>query len=881
MKNLIRIVFIVFSAFIVDGIISNSNGPGGGYSGAPSENNCTNCHGTFSLQTSGVNFNRIKLEVPFTGGGYIPDSTYLIKISYKETGKSVFGFQVTALDVKNNEAAGTFTANDSRTQTGNYTISGKTRYYAEHTSSGTSTVATDSVAWFVRWKAPNKNLGSIRFHLNLNVANANGSTSGDYIYKKSFDVVPSSLLPKASATIKDSIICSGKSIQFTGSGTQSPTSYQWSFPGGSSTSSTSQNPQITYSSIGNYIAVLTVKNSKGSSVPDTLRFKVLQGASKPTTNLSGAVNLCNGDSLRLNANNISGHTLSWMPINNKKNSLFVKDSGVYFAMSTNSVGCTRNSDNIIVKLLPKPIAKLETLDGKVEYCINSKIPLIVKSLNGLADSFSVTGANVGYIKDSNFIKNAILAGTNSFNAWVKSSNGCISVPNKISLEIKDSLQGPTLRIADTQLTQVKFAWSHTLGDKYQYSTDKGKNWQSPTQSDSADSETVKSPTANFSVDFWLKSLNNHVCEESKISKIRTNTLACKAINYEILAKPVTKSCADSMLILTLKTDVSNYRWSINEDTLININVFSYKLKEGKNLIKLSLMNSDEFICGFTDKQLEWNVDSIPNLTWPYMLNSSKFCRANATDTIQVPLELSIKKQWKEMKVGNNLFSNSLFFPEVKTVAIVNRLNPKLNVTIQSDSGCFYTFVSESVLINELPSADFKISNVAGGYNYKFTPDSLSYDQYSWMIGDSVTMLSNPEINLYEYRGNRILISLKVIENGNGCENNRQDSLIVTFLNVAQPKFQNKISVYPNPVNTGSMLYIDYPNKLDGKINAKLYTNTGLEIKCEILQSTESTQNLNVGNLIPGIYFIKISEIGKDGSEFLLDEKPIMIVHSPY
>ncbi len=881
MKNFIRIGFIVFSAFIVDGIISNSNGPGGGYSGAPSENNCTNCHGTFSLQTSGVNFNRIKLDVPFTGGGYIPDSTYLIKISYKETGKSVFGFQVTALDARNNEAAGTFTANDSRTQTGNYTIAGKTRYYAEHTSSGTSTVATDSVAWFVRWKAPNKNLGTLRFHLNLNVTNANGNSSGDYIYKKSFDVVPSSLLPKATATIKDSIICSGKSIQFLGNGTQSTNSYQWSFPGGSSTSSTNQNPQITYSNVGNYIAILTVKNNKGFSLPDTLRFKVLQGASKPTTNLTGVVNICNGDSLRLNANNITGHTLSWMPVNNKKNSLFVKDSGVYFAMSTNSVGCTRNSDNIIVKALPKPIAKLETLDGKSEYCINSQIPLIVKSSNGLADSFSVSGANAGYTKDSNFLKNAIIAGNIGFNAWVKSSNGCVSVPSKISVLIKDSFQGPMLSVKDTQLTQVKFSWIHTLGDKYQYSTDNGKNWKSPTQSDSADSEIVKSPTANFTVDFWLKALNNHVCEESKISKIRTNTLACKAINYEILAKPVSKSCSDSMLMLTLKTDLSNYRWSINQDTLVNNNKFSYTLKEGKNLIKLSLMNSDEFICGFTDKQLEWTVDSIPNLTWPSMLYSSKFCRENAADTIQIPLELSVNKQWKEMQVGNNLFNNSLFFPEVKTVAVANQLNPKLNVTIQSDSGCFYSFISESVMINELPSANFKISNVDGGYNYTFTPDSLSYDKYSWMIGDSISVLSNPEVNLYEYRGNRILISLKVIENGNGCENRSQDSLIVTFLSAAQIKFQDKISVYPNPVNSGSMLSINYPNKLNGNIYAKLYTSAGHEIRTEVLPSTNSILNLNVADLMPGIYMIKITEIRENGSEFLLVEKPVMVINRPF
>ena len=881
MKNFIRVVFIVFSAFIVDGIISNSNGPGGGYTGAPSENNCTNCHGSFSLQTSGVNFNRIKLDIPFTGGGYIPDSTYLIKISYKESGKSVFGFQVTALDAKNNEAAGTFTANDSRTSTGNYTISGKTRYYAEHTSSGTSTVATDSVAWFVRWKAPNKNLGTIRFHLNLNVTNANGSTSGDYIYKKSFDVVPSSLLPKATASIKDSIICSGKTIQFLGSGTQSTNSYQWSFPGGSTTSSTSQNPQITYTNVGNYIAILTVKNNKGSSLPDTLRFKVLQGATKPTTNMTGVVNICSGDSLRLNANNITGHTLSWMPINNKKNSLFVKDSGVYYAMSTNSVGCTRNSDNIIVKSLPKPIARLETLDNKSEYCIHAQIPLIVKSLNGLSDSFSVSGANTGYSKDTTFVKKAIIAGNISFNAWVKSSNGCVSVPSKITVLIKDSFQGPVLRVTDTLLTQVKFAWDHTLGSKYQYSTDNGKNWLSPTQSDSADKQLIQTPTANFTVDFWLKSLNNHVCAESKISKIRANTLACKPINYEILAKPETKSCKDSILVLTLKTDVTNYRWSINQDTVVNKNKYAYILNEGENLINLSLMNSDEFICGFTDKQLVWNVDSMPDMVWPTTLYSKKFCRAMASDTIQMPLELSIKKEWKEMRIGNYLFNNLLIFPDVKTIAIANRLHPQLNVTLQTDSGCIYNFISDSLFIKELPNANFKFTNVAGGYNYLFTPDNLTYTQYSWAIGDTLSTLTNPNVNLYEYRGNRIPVYLKVMEDGDGCENEMGDSLIVTFLNSDRFKLPNTILVYPNPVNAGSDLLIRCPEHIKGKIYIKMYTASGSEINATEIYNTHSNLNLKIGSLLPGIYSIRIFEKGINGSELLLEEKPIMVIHRPF
>ena len=145
MKKIIALGGIFCFALLVK---TNTGGPGWGLTNAPvtgtsNESNCTNCHSSFALQTSGANFNRINLTNNFTGNGYIPDSTYTFILGYKETGKSKFGFQLTCLEEKTYKAAGTFTNGDSRSQTGTSVVGGSTRYYLGHTSTGSASVSTD------------------------------------------------------------------------------------------------------------------------------------------------------------------------------------------------------------------------------------------------------------------------------------------------------------------------------------------------------------------------------------------------------------------------------------------------------------------------------------------------------------------------------------------------------------------------------------------------------------------------------------------------------------------------------------------------------------------------------------------------------------------
>jgi PKD repeat protein len=70
--------------------------------------------------------------------------------------------------------------------------------------------------------------------------------------------------PVAAFTASATTITVGGSVTFTDQSTNNPTSWSWSFEGGTPSSSTSQNPTVTYNTAGTFDVTLTASNSAGS-----------------------------------------------------------------------------------------------------------------------------------------------------------------------------------------------------------------------------------------------------------------------------------------------------------------------------------------------------------------------------------------------------------------------------------------------------------------------------------------------------------------------------------------------------------------------------------------------------------------------------------------
>ena len=73
-------------------------------------------------------------------------------------------------------------------------------------------------------------------------------------------------LPVAGFSGTPTTVCEGQSVSYTNTSSGSPTSYSWSFPGGTPASSSAANPVVTYTTSGVYNVSLTATNANGSDV---------------------------------------------------------------------------------------------------------------------------------------------------------------------------------------------------------------------------------------------------------------------------------------------------------------------------------------------------------------------------------------------------------------------------------------------------------------------------------------------------------------------------------------------------------------------------------------------------------------------------------------
>ncbi|HWY10769.1 MAG TPA: PKD domain-containing protein [Bacteroidia bacterium] len=113
------------------------------------------------------------------------------------------------------------------------------------------------------------------------------------------------VVPNAFFITTSNTICVGSSVSFNDASSNSPTSWAWSFPGGSLPSSTVKNPpSITYSATGTYTVSLVATNSVGASSPYTSTVYVIN----TPTSVSTSTGTCAGQMHNLlvttNASNV-------------------------------------------------------------------------------------------------------------------------------------------------------------------------------------------------------------------------------------------------------------------------------------------------------------------------------------------------------------------------------------------------------------------------------------------------------------------------------------------------------------------------------------------------------------------------------------------------
>lgn len=160
--------------------------------------------------------------------------------------------------------------------------------------------------------------------------------------------------PVANFTASATTVCVGSAINFTDQSTNTPTSWSWTFQGGTPPTSTSQNPSVTYTVAGTYSVSLTATNGDGSDTENKTGYITVNA--KPTVTIAAnpSATICSGSSVTLTASGAS--TYAWS--GGETTASIIKNpislTG-YSVMGTDNNGCTNSASQVITtKSLPNP-----------------------------------------------------------------------------------------------------------------------------------------------------------------------------------------------------------------------------------------------------------------------------------------------------------------------------------------------------------------------------------------------------------------------------------------------------------------------------------------------------------------------------------------------
>ncbi|GIV40837.1 MAG: hypothetical protein KatS3mg034_0147 [Vicingaceae bacterium] len=242
---------------------------------------------------------------------------------------------------------------------------------------GGSTLATapDNTNAFTptstQWTTKSINLNAFAGQSSVVVAFRNRGHWGNNMYIDNINIQGSvsGSPPTAAMSVQGTAKCPGDCLNFSDNSTNNPTSWQWTFPGGTPAGSTQQNPgNVCFNAPGTYVCTLTVSNQYGSS---SATYNVVINAN-PNINVSPAnPSICSGTGVTLNAT--GAQTYTWSPSTGLSatsgSSVLAApmNTTTYTVNGTDANGCS-GSTNVTVTVNNNPPTPTITQSGNILMC---------------------------------------------------------------------------------------------------------------------------------------------------------------------------------------------------------------------------------------------------------------------------------------------------------------------------------------------------------------------------------------------------------------------------------------------------------------------------------------------------------------------------------
>lgn len=120
-----------------------------------------------------------------------------------------------------------------------------------------------------QWRRDSVNLTNLSGQANVKFAFVTNNQYGNYLFLDNVNIFSTEAgqgaAPVTNFVGTPTTVTAGSTVSFTDLSSNGPTSWSWSFTGGTPNTSTNQNPTITYNTVGVYPVTLTTSNSNGSN----------------------------------------------------------------------------------------------------------------------------------------------------------------------------------------------------------------------------------------------------------------------------------------------------------------------------------------------------------------------------------------------------------------------------------------------------------------------------------------------------------------------------------------------------------------------------------------------------------------------------------------
>ena len=792
----------------------------------------------------------------------------------------------------------TFTQNGTQVNFTNQSIAGETYAW----DFGDSETSTD--------ENPIHNYASSGTFIVTLVTSNNDCGSNTFVDTVSVTLEPQALIGVAGSPIG----CAIFDVQFEDQSTNNPTSWNWTFPGGTPGTSTMQNPLVTYDMVGNYDVTLIATNNLGSdtlTLPNFIEVNTVPTASFVASQLEGVVTFTN---LSMDADN---YEWDFGDGNMSTDENPVHDyggEGTWTVVLTSYNECGSFSQTQNIETILSPIAGIAYNADPI--CVGNQIEFMDNSQNTVTSrTWTFEGGDPATSFDANPIVTYNTPGTYTVTLEVSNSQGN---DTQVIMNAVTVLEEPTASYTVSQdLNEITYTYTGNPNDDIEWllpdgstSTETVVTFTAPSNGEytatlgvsnicGADLAEIDN-SINAYPDATIFVNNQEGCapfttmfsapeiEGATYTWILVGADPANSSDREVTATYTERGTYDVILTVSnsLGTETNTLTDAVN---VLDIPIVEFSSDYDGAFLTVDNMSqfATSYLWDFGDGTNSQEEDPTHQYqedgTYTITLIATNECGSDtftqSTDVVVlvpgINFSTSVREGCAPLEVAytdmstNDPTSYGWVF-EGGSPATSTEANPvvtyetggifDVSVTMTNAAGTSTKVFEDYIIVRDIPLTSFDFASPIGGtVSFINTTPIGTADSFIWDFGDGNTSDEENPTHTYATSGS-FTVTLTAI---NECGSKEiTDVVEITISNIEEIGVLEEFAVYPNPFNESISLKAGFSESVDA--NVEITDQLGRVIKTLELPNQRKIDKLIILDNIPsGVYILKL----KVGNEF--------------